>query len=144
MLRTRLLIGLLCTSILHTVSVQLCFPPLAPCSCSEEAAAAAADRPAVQRPDGVPGIQYRELQHSLEHERDKNSTLRQEILRLRDELHVSKAEGQLLLLSEIQKWQVNWYLVNYSRKLPQETEENVFVSETNPTLIKRLNAKSSV
>ena len=81
-------------------TVQPCFPLSAPVQLfggGGGVGAGGSTGVGVRRPDGaggVPGIQYRELQHSLEHERDKNATLRQEILRLRDELHVSKAEGQ--------------------------------------------------
>ena len=40
------------------------------------------------------GIQFREMQHSLEHERDKNATLRQTITKLQTELYQAKTAGQ--------------------------------------------------
>ena len=38
-------------------------------------------------------IQFRETQHSLEHEREKNSILRHQISVLKDELNQAKTEG---------------------------------------------------
>ncbi len=40
------------------------------------------------------GIQQRELQHSLELERHRNAELRQQIMKLRDELHQAKTESK--------------------------------------------------
>ena len=39
-------------------------------------------------------IQHRESQHALEHEREKNSTLRMQITKLKDELNQAKTESK--------------------------------------------------
>ena len=55
---------------------------------------------------GVPpsAIQLRELQCSLEHEREKSSTLRRQITKLREELYETKAECEWFVIAAATLW----------------------------------------
>ena len=42
-------------------------------------------------------LQLRELQASVEHEREKNASLQREVVRLKDELHQKQTEGNAVI-----------------------------------------------